>query len=228
MATDELGRSSSAGVLAPLAALWRERDALAATFPPDPTDARAELARAMDQARADAAVLGTTREAAEERRGGWPGQASRHVDREVRKLAVRQAVAEDRLAELEEREQELEAMQRDRSSWEAGHRALLDRVAILDRAIAVRAALAGHAAEVDRPSHLVALLGEPPVGLEGRERWREAAGAVESYRARWEVDEADCLEPPDLPSQATHLGAVVVLVEAVADGEDTGEAVELG
>jgi hypothetical protein len=60
-----------------------------------------------------------------------------------------------------------------------------DGVADLELPIARRARLAGRAAEVDRPEGTVAALGHPPVDLVGSEQWRAAAGAVESYSARW-------------------------------------------
>jgi hypothetical protein len=67
----------------------------------------------------------------------------------------------------------------------------VDDLAELEFAIARRTRLAGRAAEVDRPEHIVAVLGEPPVDVAGRDRWRTAAGEIESYVARWS-------NPPEL------------------------------
>ena len=59
-----------------------------------------------------------------------------------------------------------------------------DRIHRLDRALATRTRMAGYTAEIDRPAHIVALIGEPPRDVEGRARWRATAGAIESYQAR--------------------------------------------
>jgi len=63
----------------------------------------------------------------------------------------------------------------------------------LERAIARRTALAGFAAEVDRPDRVLSHLGEPPLSLDGRAKWRAAAGEIESYMARWGADPSDPL-----------------------------------
>lgn len=59
------------------------------------------------------------------------------------------------------------------------------RLEQLTRSIDQRTAQAGRAAEIERPEHVVALIGPPPVDDAGRQQWRDAAGAVESYQARW-------------------------------------------
>ncbi len=61
----------------------------------------------------------------------------------------------------------------------------LERIADLDDAIDRRARLAGRAAEIDRPRDVLDLIGDPPTSLLGRDDWRAAAAAIESYRARW-------------------------------------------
>ncbi|MGQ0618290.1 MAG: AAA family ATPase [Acidimicrobiia bacterium] len=52
-------------------------------------------------------------------------------------------------------------------------------------AIAHRGHLAARAAEIDRPRHIIDMIGEPPPGFHGREQWRDAAAAIELYEARW-------------------------------------------
>ena len=89
----------------------------------------------------------------------------------------------------------------------------------LDVEIARRTQLAGRAAEVDRPAALVVVLGEPPVSLAGRQAWRSAAGAIESYRARWDVD------PIELPAEASgeqlaQLADVETLIERAVEGAE--------
>ena len=97
----------------------------------------------------------------------------------------------------------------------------MKEVAGLEFEIARRTRLAGRAAEVDRPDHLVAALGEPPVDLEGRDRWRRAAGEIESYSARWGTvpdSSEDRRRWGSEPGQAAHLASVERAVAAtVAD-----------
>ena len=90
----------------------------------------------------------------------------------------------------------------------------------LDAEIAFRTRLAGRAAEVDRPAALVEVLGEPPVSLAGRQAWRSAAGAIESYRARWDVD---AIEVPVQASaeQLAQLAEVETLIEGSLEGSET-------
>lgn len=56
----------------------------------------------------------------------------------------------------------------------------------------------GQGAAYNRPEHIVAFLGPLPEGLSAVERWQAAAGAVEAYRMRWQVDTADPLGPEPL------------------------------
>jgi ATP-dependent exoDNAse (exonuclease V) alpha subunit len=83
----------------------------------------------------------------------------------------------------------------------------------LERAIASRTALAGLAAEIDRPDRVLSHLGEPPLSLAGREKWRIAAGEIESYVARWGADPTDA---PTVASDAQldHLDVVHEFVAA--------------
>lgn len=83
----------------------------------------------------------------------------------------------------------------------------------LERAIDSRTALAGLAAEVDRPDRVLSHLGEPPLSLAGREQWRVAAGEIESYVARWGADPADPT-PVTAGAQLDHLNLVRELVAA--------------
>jgi hypothetical protein len=111
------------------------------------------------------------------------------------------------------------------------HRDEVKEVAGLKFEIARRTRFAGRAAEVDRPDHLVAVLGQPPVELEGRDRWRQAAGEIESYAARWgtmpDLSEDDPLAGPE-PGQAAHLASVERAVAAtMADPAEIAHGPEL-
>jgi hypothetical protein len=98
------------------------------------------------------------------------------------------------------------------------------RVRRLDNEIARRSALAGLAAEVDRPTSIVEILGEPPVSLDGRQAWRVAAGATESYRARWDADTIDAPIGAD-EAQLDHLAEVERLVERAVETCEVPDAV---
>lgn len=71
----------------------------------------------------------------------------------------------------------------------------------------------GQAAAYTRPEHVVALLGSLPEGISAVERWHVAAGAIEAYRARWQVDSPEALGPePDDPEQRAHWHRAVAAV----------------
>lgn len=88
-----------------------------------------------------------------------------------------------------------------------------ERLSELERAIEWRTRQAAHAAELDRPARVTDLIGEPPVG--DRTAWRTAAGAIESYEARWEsTSQADRLQDP---AHDDHQRRVDASVEACRD-----------
>ena len=78
---------------------------------------------------------------------------------------------------------ELEAAQGERAAWVEAHSEQLVELDGLERGLLARTAAAGRATELQRPEAITEVIGEPPVGLAGRERWRFAAGVLESYRA---------------------------------------------
>jgi hypothetical protein len=95
------------------------------------------------------------------------------------------------------------------NAWAAPHHNELTRLQRLDRVLSTRTRMAGYAAEIDRPVHIVALIGHPPRDLEGRALWRSAAGAIESYQARWDEQPSAAVDDQTLPLyQATHLEVV--------------------
>lgn len=88
-----------------------------------------------------------------------------------------------------------------------------ERLSELERAIEWRTRQAAHAAELDRPERVTSLIGEPPVG--DRTAWRTAAGAIESYEARWEAtSQVDRLQDP---AHDDHQRRVDAAVEACVD-----------
>jgi hypothetical protein len=195
-------------VAVPLAALWERHDELverlARTAPAagrhGGLDDALQIARARET---QAAIARTAREEQLVSVGIHRRRAQHHAQR-----ALTDAIAlEDRRSADRQRiENALRTASDVARRWGADHHEDLVEVARLRRGIGWRASLAGRAAEIDRPGHVVALLGDPPVDLDGRERWRTAAAAIESYHARWGEDPiGDTSDLPPDPRQAHHL-----------------------
>jgi hypothetical protein len=187
MASDERDSDRVDTTSEPLSGLWARRDRLvhelAQSAPPD-TAKKTE--NALEVARAKEAQATITRGIHEERVEALRGPRHRRDRAEARRQLDWAVANEDRRrADREELEAVAAAGLRTDNKWLSGHRDEVKEVAGLEFEIARRVRLAGRAAEVDRPDHVVAALGEPPVDLEGRDRWRRAAGAIESYSARW-------------------------------------------
>jgi conjugative relaxase-like TrwC/TraI family protein len=187
MASDERDSNWVDTTSEPLSGLWARRDILVHELtqcaPPD-TSTRTE--NALDVARAKEAQATIMRGIHEERVEALRGGRHRREREEARRDLDWALANEDRQrAEREELEAVAAAGLRTNTEWLREHRDEVKEVAGLEFEIARRVRLAGVAAEVDRPDHVVAALGEPPVDLEGRDRWRRAAGAMESYSARW-------------------------------------------
>jgi conjugative relaxase-like TrwC/TraI family protein len=171
----------------PLGLLWARRDdlvsKLAETAPPDTA---AKDNDALEVARAKECQAAIKRSLHEERLAGLGGLLHRSEREDTRRDLARAVEHEDRRRRDRDRLEALAAAgARTERQWLTQHHDDVNDLAELEFAIARRTRLAGHAAEVDRPEHIVAVLGEPPVDLTGRDRWRTAAGAIESYAARW-------------------------------------------
>jgi hypothetical protein len=179
---------------------------------------------ALEVARAKEAQTAIMRGIHEERVESLRGVRHRRAREEALRYLDSAVVNEDRRrAEREELEAVAAAGLRTDTEWLREHRDEVKEVAGLEFEIARRTQLAGRAAEVDRPEHVVATLGEPPVDLEGRGRWRRAAGAIESYSARSDRRLAG-LEP----GQAAHLLCAERAVAAtVADPAESGHGPRL-
>jgi hypothetical protein len=94
-----------------------------------------------------------------------------------------------------------------------------DRLGELVRSIGRRTEEAGRAAALRRPTHIVAMIGVPPVDLDARRAWRDAAAAIESYEARWAQSVAGD-EPSHAPAQIADRRAVETLVARLATPPD--------
>jgi hypothetical protein len=171
----------------PLGRLWARRDELVNRLAESaPPDTAAKDDDALYEARAKESQAAIQRSLHEERLAGLRGLRHRREREDARRDLARAAEHEDRRRRDRERLEALAAAGvRTERQWLAQHHDDVDDLAELEFAIARRTRLAGRAAEVDRPEYIVAVLGEPPVDLAGRDRWRSAAGAIESYAARW-------------------------------------------
>ena len=207
----------------PLSQLWARRDVLVQELAQSaPADTSTKNEDALELARVRERQATITRGLQGERVAGVRAARHRSERQEARRELDRALGHEDRHRHERARlEAVADAGLRTDSDWLKEHCDEVNDVADLELAIANRTRLAGRAAEIDRPEHTVAVLGEPPVDLEGRERWRAAAGAIESYSARWG-------EPPELtngerdamldPTRGAHLESVVYAVEAAVAG----------
>lgn len=140
---------------------------------------------------AEAADLAGRREAAEERLAAtsrWR-RDDRRTAADTRRYIQRLEQAERHVAaRVDAVEHDLYAIETDKKSrreWDDQHQT--ERAARHDLAatIARRRRIAGRAAELDPPREVVDRLGLPSEDLDARPAWRNAAGALISYQARW-------------------------------------------
>jgi hypothetical protein len=75
--------------------------------------------------------------------------------------------------------------------WESVRGPERARLAELDRVAELRGRLLARAAEASEPAYLTALVGPRPSEPQARRTWLAAASAVEAYRDRWAVDDAE-------------------------------------
>ncbi|MDE0803661.1 MAG: relaxase domain-containing protein [Acidimicrobiales bacterium] len=191
LASDLGDEDSSGGQRAEsLAELWRRWDTLAASLGAIPADPTVRLSGLSAE---HAAVIRSVEEAitivdqVAEPGTAWRRWTNSPTTREQRQIER----AEARLDELRGRRDELAdqiarlSEERDvRAGWIDANREQLDELDELSNTIEWRSTQAGLAAEIDRPDHVTAHIGQPPVG--DRTAWRAAAAAIEAYNARWE------------------------------------------
>ena len=106
--------------------------------------------------------------------------------------------------------------QRHLEAWVARHQDEIERWSCIDQRLRGHEYRLGQAAGYTQPEYVTAVLGALPERIAGVERWQSAAGAIEAYRARWNVGTADALgrRPVD-PEQYAHWHrAVLVLATA--------------
>ena len=218
-----------------LAELWAARDQLAddltASAPPDPSDTLAEVTDATAEIEIKLAQASMVRGVAEERvqaASRWLGSAG--AERARRDLAIASAHE----ARLHDEHQQIRLQhaacleaQQTFIAWADEHADDVRQLTDLDKTIHWRARLAGRAAEIDRPEHVVSRIGAPPTVLSAREQWRDAAAAIESYFARWhrlpDPTPADDLSR----DEQIHLDAVSETFCGVASPPEASDVAEL-
>jgi hypothetical protein len=127
--------------------------------------------------------------------------------------------------------QTLLAAQRRREAWITAHRTEIETWSRLDRDLRRHEYRLGQAAGYSQPDHTTEVLGPLPERITGVERWQSAAGAIEAYRSRWGVDDADALGPEPLePEQRAHWQSAVGVIESAgfsAPGSSDGKLDQL-
>jgi hypothetical protein len=120
-------------------------------------------------------------------------------------------VAHEALADLSS----LAAEQRSRNEWVAAHRDDITTWTRLDKDLARHEYRLGQATAYSPAEHTTTVLGPLPERKSGVERWQSAAGAIEAYRACWNVTGADALGPePSDPEQRDHWQRAVGVIES--------------
>jgi hypothetical protein len=175
-----------------LSELWAVRDSLAAELDdgmPAAGSARSSLTEATEIARTRVAEARAAREATEELAAASRSRLRRRAPRSIERDLARAIEFEERaIGRYKELEDQLALPTIDDTPDQDL------RLSELDADIDERARLAGRAAEIDRPHYIVDLIGEPPTSLVGRDEWRAAAAAIESYRARWDALAIDAVD----------------------------------
>lgn len=218
LASDERDHNPGWGSAPRLGSLWAEWDQLVTWLqdhaPPDHSDQLKVIEDLVATAASQAAQATLNRHVAEERLHQLSHASRRGRVHTERRLAAATEHEQRRLQEWQElhsQHAEVVSRQQTRNDWLQEHSEQLTRLGDLHRSIRYRTRLAGRVAEVDRPDHVLAALGPPPTDLEGRERWRDAASAIESYRARWDTD---LTVSADNSRQVRHLAHVQRAIEA--------------
>jgi conjugative relaxase-like TrwC/TraI family protein len=90
-------------------------------------------------------------------------------------------------------------------AWAVRHQAEIEMWSELEHELRRHEYRLGQAAAYSQPEHTLASLGPLPVRISAAERWQFSAGAIEAYRVRWNVTDADALGPEPLdPDQRAH------------------------
>jgi len=119
----------------------------------------------------------------------------------------------------------LVAAQRRHDAWIDRHRSELARWSALDRQLRLREYRLGQAAAYTRLEHLASLLGPLPERVSEVERWQSSAGAIEIYRARWNVTSPEPLGPePSEPVQHGHWRSTFTALSSAGFGSSAVRA----
>lgn len=92
------------------------------------------------------------------------------------------------LRTLDQRREQLEAIQEQRVGWLAEHADVLDYRRQLSDAIQQRCRELGRHAAEQQPEHLVEILGPAPTDPDQRSAWMQRAARIEAYREEWGIE----------------------------------------
>lgn len=119
----------------------------------------------------------------------------------------------------------LVAAQRRHDAWIGRHRSEIAKWSALDRELRRYEYRLGQAAAYTRPDHVSALLGPFPERMNEAERWQSAAGAIETYRTRWNVTGPESLGPgPSDPEQRAHWRSTLTALGSAGFGSSADPA----
>jgi conjugative relaxase-like TrwC/TraI family protein len=186
-----------------VAELRAERDRLQGLLDQAPRDRARELARAgVRRAEADQALERLTSGQEPERQGTRMLRMRRRADA-VGAGAGMVAVARQQADRAAEAELALRRHQQRRAGWLEANTDLGPAYRQVLRELAWQRRAAGLAAEHQQPGYLRGELGPVPASTRGRWVWRQAAAAIEDYRANYRIsDPEQALGPvPQAPAQ---------------------------
>ena len=109
----------------------------------------------------------------------------------------------------------LAAAQRARNDWVTRYEAEITACSRLEGELRRHEYRLGQAAGFAWPEHLTTLLGPLPQSITATERWQSAAGAVEAYRACWNITGTESVGPePTNPEQRAQWHKIVAVLGA--------------
>jgi hypothetical protein len=216
--TPELRRLSTGEVRA-------ERDRVRGELDQAPRDRGRELARATARREPAERELTRNRQQHPDRQG--PAGMLRLRRRGMAPAGQRGALAlatqqADRAAD---HERQLRGHQQQRAGWLERNAHLGPAYQAAVRELAWRRRVAGLAAEQDRPGYVRDLLGPVPASTRARRAWRQAAAAIEEYRATYQVSDPERAlgREPREPAQRAAWQQAGAAVERVRHKQRTTE-----
>jgi conjugative relaxase-like TrwC/TraI family protein len=174
-----------------VAELRRERDRLGELLAGAPPSVAQRITLAAERHRQAEAQLSQAEQAAQAAAGGWGGRALRMLRPTSRPAGPQPAVT---VAEADQAARELVELRRQeqqRAGFLERHQPTGARYTAVVRELGWHGRATARALELERPSWLVELLGEPPETSRGGRAWRQTAARLQHYRDAYPSREPD-------------------------------------